>query len=165
MFITKCRNVESPFKATPDSGAWDFCVPNDVTPFVLMPGEGCKIPSGIKAIVPKGHALIAYNKSGISSKHLLVKTSEFVDADYHGEIHLCLVNCGTDAVHILPGMPLVQFALHVVNNNPYTMVDQATFDRLAELSQSERGCNGFGNATKIWLKKSQNVRQNDVYHE
>lgn len=157
LFFTKCRNVQSPFKSTVDSGAWDFCVPNDQVPLCLKPGEGCIIPSGIRAIVPKGHALIAYNKSSISSKYLLIKTSEFVDCDYFGEIHLCLANCGTEDVYIKPGMPLVQFALHIIDNNPYVMIDQTTFNDIISKIPSERQFAKFGEMTEQFLKSTQNV--------
>lgn len=156
MYLTKCKNVRSPFKSTPDSNCWDFCCPFSMDTIVLAPHEGCVIPSGIRAIVPKGHALIAFNKSGISTRHLLIKTAELVDSDYQGEINLCVVNCGTEVCYIQPGQPIIQFALLVVNNNPYDMVDQATFDKLASITKSERGCSGFGESTKAYLK-SQNL--------
>lgn len=156
-FLTKCRDVTSPFKSTPDAGAWDFCVPNDYMPLVLKPGEGCKIPSGIKAIVPKGRAFVAFNKSGVSTKNLVIKTAEFVDADYVGEIHLCIVNVSTDDFYIQPGMPLVQFALLNIDNNPYTMLDQTKFAQLADISGSTRIEKSFGEATREF-RKSQNLQ-------
>lgn len=156
LLLTKCRNVISPFKATSDAGAWDFCVPNDQKPLVLEPSKGVVIPSGIKAIVPKGHALIAYNKSGLGRK-LIIKTSEFVDCDYYGEIHLCLTNVGTDPLYIKPGMPIVQFALHVIDNNPYVMIDQAMFEELIDKIPSERNVAKFGEMTDKYMKELTNV--------
>lgn len=158
LILTKCRNVESPFKSTPESGAWDFCIPNDFMQCMLMPGEGIAIPSGIKAIVPAGHAFIAYNKSGIAKNHLIIKTSEFVDADYHGEIHLAVYNAGKEPYALKPGEPLVQFALHVVNNSTYTMLDQATFNDLVAKIPSQRGEMGFGEATQAYLRKQMRVK-------
>lgn len=159
LFFAKCRNVESPFKSTAEAGAWDFCIPNDFVQTMLQPGEGIAIPSGIKALVPAGHALIAYNKSGISRNHLIIKTSEFVDSDYHGEIHLAVYNAGKEPFCLQPGAPLIQFALHVVNNSTYTMIDQDTFNKLAKLCGGERDEMAFGEATRAFMQKRLRVKQ------
>jgi dUTPase len=164
LLLTKCRNVISPFKATSDAGAWDFCVPNDQEPLVLEPSKGVVIPSGIKAIVPKGHALIAYNKSGLGRK-LIIKTSEFIDCDYYGEIHLCLTNVGVEPLYIKPGMPIVQFALHVIDNNPYVMIDQSTFDELIAKIPSERQVAKFGEMTAKYMKELTNVLDTETRNE
>ena len=71
MKISKVREVKTPTRGTPQSAGIDFYVPNDYTGHTLVPGSKAFIPSGIKANVPDGHALIAFNKSGVALKKSL----------------------------------------------------------------------------------------------
>ena len=109
--IAKVRDVKTPTRGTIGSAGIDFYVPNDY-PLDLCsihPGERYFIPSGIKANVPNGYALIAFNKSGIALNKSLVVGAAVVDSDYQGEIHLHLINVGKDVVEILPGQKILQF--------------------------------------------------------
>ena len=62
----RVKNVKQPQRGTPESAGIDFFVPDDFETLGLLPGESCFIPSGIKVNVPAGHALVAFNKSGVA---------------------------------------------------------------------------------------------------
>jgi dUTP pyrophosphatase len=109
-----------------------------MNPILLGPGEDALIPSGIKAQVPPGYALIAYNKSGVATKNKLTKGAEVVDEDYTGEIHIHVFNSGKTTSMINPGQKLIQFILIEMN---YENIEEV--ESLDEI-ETERGAGGFG---------------------
>ena len=140
MKITRVRDVKVPTRGTPQSAGIDFYVPNSFKEKSLGPGHKAFIPSGIKANVPPGHALIAFNKSGVALKKNLFVGACVVDEDYQGEIHLHVVNVGSETVKIEPGEKLVQLVLVPVFYDTIEEVKQE--DLFSETS--ERGTGGFG---------------------
>tara|TARA_Y100000593_G_scaffold77717_1_gene144009 strand:- start:19373 stop:19816 length:444 start_codon:yes stop_codon:yes gene_type:complete len=142
MKIAKVRSVKTPTRGTIGSAGIDFYVPNDYPNNLctITPGERFFIPSGIKANVPEGHALIAMNKSGVALKKGLIVGACVVDSDYQGEIHLHLVNTGTREITIEPGEKLTQFLLIPVN---HCSVEEVSETNLFE-EVSSRGAGGFG---------------------
>jgi dUTP pyrophosphatase len=140
--IAKTRLVKTPTRGTTGSAGIDFYVPNDYPSELctIKPGERFFIPSGIKANVPDGYALIAMNKSGVALKKGLMVGACVVDSDYQGEIHLHLVNTGFQPAIIQPGEKLTQFLLIPVNHCVVNEVSEADlFDE-----ESSRGAGGFG---------------------
>lgn len=138
MKIQKIRSVKSPARGTSKSAGIDFYTPDDMEPILLGPGEDALIPSGIKAQVPPGYALIAFNKSGIATKTKLTKGAEVVDEDYQGEIHIHVFNSGKTTILINPGQKLIQFILIKMNYENIEVVE--TLDNI----ESERGSGAFG---------------------
>ena len=94
MKISKTRKVKTPTRGTDGSAGIDFYVPDNYPANLCTvdPGERLFIPSGIRADVPDGHALVAFNKSGVALKKGLDVGACVVDSDYQGEIHLHLFN-------------------------------------------------------------------------
>jgi len=142
MKLAKIRNVKTPYRGTDGSAGIDFFVPDDFPKELctIQPNERFFIPSGIKANVPDGYALIAFNKSGVALKKGLMVGACVVDSDYQGEIHLHLVNTSYKAVTIEPGEKLTQFLLIPVN---HCDVEVVTPNQLFE-EETERGSGGFG---------------------
>lgn len=140
--LSKIRDVKTPTRGTIGSAGIDFYVPDDYPNSLrrIAPGERFFIPSGIKANVPEGHALIAFNKSGVALKKGLMVGACVVDSDYQGEIHLHLVNTSNNDATIEAGEKLTQFLLIPVSHIPVEVVPE---DELF-LEQSERGAGGFG---------------------
>ncbi len=98
------------------------------------------IPSGIKADVPQGHALIAFNKSGVAVKKNLYVGASVVDEDYQGEIHINLTNVGREEVEINPGEKIIQFILLPVF---YDTIEEVELENLYA-GATTRGEGGFG---------------------
>lgn len=141
MKITKIRDVKTPTRGTPQSAGLDFYIPNDWSmDNPVWPGQSVFIPSGVKVNVPAGHALIAFNKSGVALKKGLDIGASVVDEDYQGEIHLHLTNVSREKIRLEAGEKIVQFVLLPVN---YADIEVVEEDSLFE-QETERGSGGFG---------------------
>ena len=140
--VSKVRPVKTPTRGTPGSAGIDFYVPDNYPDNLcsIQPGERFFIPSGIKANVPSGYALIAMNKSGIALKKDLMVGACVVDSDYQGEIHLHLINTGKHTASIQPGNKLVQFLLVPIDHGPIEEVSETSLYE----DISSRGSGGFG---------------------
>lgn len=159
MKILKTLNVKTPTRGTSVAAGLDFFVPEDTFEFriafyqknpniainndgiTLYPHQRVNIPSGIKAEVPHGYALIAYNKSGVSLKYGLDIGASVVDEDYKGVIHLSLVNTSKLPVKIEFGQKIIQFLLIPVL---YEGVEEVNSEEELFTRESERGEGGFG---------------------
>ena len=142
MKFVKTRDVKSPSRGTSLSAGLDFYVPNDANPVKLYPGHSALIPSGIRVRVPKGHALVMFNKSGVATKKSLQVGACVVDEDYTGEVHLHVTNIGSTETLIWPGDKLVQGIVLPVN---YVEALEAGPDEdIFEGLETERGQGGFG---------------------
>ena len=138
MKILKTRNVKLPSRGTPSSAGIDFYTPNDFETASLKPGQSVLIPSGIKVQVPRGYALIAFNKSGVAVKQCLSVGACVVDEDYEGEVHLHMINTSDKDQVITTGQKLVQFVLI-----PVAYFDIEEVEEL-QSRNTERGEGGFG---------------------
>ena len=107
MKISKVREVKTPTRGTEKSAGIDFYMPNGFSE-TIEPGQSCLVPSGIKANIPTGYALIAFNKSGVAVKKNLYVGACVVDEDYQGEIHINLTNVGTKTTTIESGEKIIQ---------------------------------------------------------
>ena len=139
MKIAKIKAVKTPERGTPESAGIDFFVPDGMIA-KLAPGDSCVIPSGIKASVPTGHALIAFNKSGVAVNKNLYAGACVVDEDYQGEIHINLTNVGRKEVGIKPGEKIIQFILLPVFYDTIELVDLENL----YVEATSRGEGGFG---------------------
>ena len=143
MKITKIRDVKTPIRANSTDAGIDFFIPNTYNDKQeLFPGESCLIPSGIKVNVPKGYALIAFNKSGVATKKGLHVGACVVDHGYQGEVHINLTNVSAEDQSIHPGDKIVQFVLLPLGNPVVELVEE---NNLYE-SKSSRGEGGFGSS-------------------
>lgn len=138
MKIQKLRDVKTPNRGTTVSAGIDFYVPEDFETTTLAPGESVLIPSGIKVQVPRGYALIAFNKSGVSVKQGLSVGACVVDEDYEGEVHIHMINTSSKEQVIATGQKLIQFVLIPVSYFDVEVVDEI------QSRNTERGTGGFG---------------------
>lgn len=161
MRFAKTRNVKTPERGTPGSAGIDFFIPEDFSPLLLYPNCDTLIPSGIKVEIPEGYMLIGADKSGIASSELAkrragmnykkgTRTSpivgaKIIDEDYQGEIHIHIINVGTEAVRLEAGMKIAQFILVPVR---YESLEEVPEKELFSKA-TERGTGGFGSTTEI----------------
>ena len=143
MKILKVRDVKTPTRGTEKSAGIDFYIPNDFPgTHWLAPGQDINIPSGVHVKVPEGFALIAMNKSGVATKKHLQVGACVIDEDYQGEVHLHVINVGTEVVTISPGEKLVQMLLTPVSYAGIEVVGSK--EELYSGEVTERGEGGFG---------------------
>jgi len=138
MKIQKLRLVKTPNRGTELSAGIDFYVPEDFETAVLRSGESILIPSGIRVQVPRGYALVAFNKSGVAVKQGLSVGACVVDEDYEGEVHLHMINTSNKDQTIVTGQKLVQFVLI-----PVAYFDIEEVEDI-QSRNTQRGSGGFG---------------------
>ena len=141
----KVRNVRSPEKGHPTDAGIDFFVPNDFHEQEIYFGEDILIPSGIKAEIPEGYALVQFNKSGVATTEQLVVGACVIDEGYQGEIHLHVISVGEYLTKISPGMKIMQGLLLPVPQ--VTLVEMDKDDLFLE--ETERGEGGFGSTSEL----------------
>lgn len=171
----KIRDVKSPAREAGNAG-FDFFVPNyndlfdedcrkagyplnksiesngEAAFFRLAPHSSVCIPSGIKARISNGEALIAMNKSGVALKRHLDIGACVIDPSYEGEIHIHLTNTSDDFVKIECGDKIVQFVPIDYDEQEASIVDGLQDGKLDEKVEAEfydghnskRGTGGFG---------------------
>lgn len=103
-----------PVRKTKGSAGYDFVSPVSVT---LKPGEGCAIPTGIRAIMPNHLVLMLVPRSGLGVRYRLQlsNTVGIIDSDYaqsenEGHIIVHLTNDGKEErdLHIKAGDRFIQ---------------------------------------------------------
>ena len=142
MKILRTSDVKLPTRGTSQSAGIDLYIPNDFKSQELAPGESILIPSGIKANVPAGKALIAFNKSGVAVKKKLLVGACVIDEDYMGQIHIDLKNVGIKSVNLEAGDKIIQLLCIPVD---YVSIEEVTSEEeLFDGIETERGSGGFG---------------------
>lgn len=146
MKVAKVRDVKTPQRGTSRSAGIDFFIPNDCKMDLrINPGDSILIPSGIRAQIPKGYMLTAFNKSGVSTKKNMIVGACVCDEDYQGEIHIHLFNNGPVVQEFAPGDKVVQFILVPVS---YDEVEEVPNEELFS-EVTERGTGGFGSTGAV----------------
>lgn len=112
-------------------------VPAD-KPLTLAPGARALIPTGIAIALPPGIEAQVRPRSGLAIKHGLtvLNAPGTIDADYRGELHVLLINLGSEQVAIERGMRIAQLIV--------ATVARANLIEVAGLNETKRGSGGFG---------------------
>jgi deoxyuridine 5'-triphosphate nucleotidohydrolase len=138
--FSRVRKVIPPIRAHSLDAGIDFFVPSDFSITKVAPGNSIKIPSGIKANIPQGYSLIAFNKSGVCTTLDIIAGACVIDSGYQGEIHIHLINVSSRDVFITPDMKIMQFILMPVSS---VKTEECDIEDLYE-QESERSTGGFG---------------------
>ena len=171
ILVNKIREVKTPDRGTSEAAGLDFYMPkidktfirdflqknptcslaknfsDDEKSLLIPPHTRVLIPSGIKTYMRRGTALIAENKSGLSTKKGLLVTATTIDSDYTGEVHLGLYNSDKyETAEFHEGDKVLQFIHHEVFLSEVTEVDNIDFD-IAH-GETERGDKGFGSTSE-----------------
>lgn len=148
MKIFKVRNVKTPTRGTSGSAGIDFYIPENSFGFpgrerLLLPGQDVLIPSGLVIeLDTPGCMLMIDNKSGRATKDKLIVGAKIVDEDYRGEVHLHVINVGTERVLITPGEKIVQGIIVPIIQEE--IVEVFNHNDIHCNGLSERGTGGFG---------------------
>jgi dUTP pyrophosphatase len=107
-------------------------------PMVLKPLERALVPTGISIELPEGYEAQVRARSGLAIKHgiSLVNGIGTIDSDYRGEIKVILINLGDKEFTVNSGDRIAQMV--------FIKHEQADFELVEELNETERGTGGFG---------------------
>lgn len=112
------------------------CIDSSMT---IEPGQRVRIPTGLAMELPGPHVVgLVYARSGLAWRSGLGLPNGVgvIDSDYTGELQVLLTNFGDELVSIHPGDRIAQLVLAPIYLAEWVAVD--------ELSETERGENGFG---------------------
>ena len=127
-----------PAYATPGSAGLDLRACLD-EPLLIEPGQTRLIPTGLAIhIGDPGLAAMILPRSGLGHKHGIVLGNlvGLIDSDYQGPL---MVSCWNRSGASYTVQPMERIAQLVI-----VPVVQASFRRVEEFGQSERGTGGFG---------------------
>ena len=107
-------------------------------PVTIAPGERAMIATGIAIALPPGHEGQVRPRSGLAMRHgiTVLNSPGTVDADYRGELHVILVNLGSDPFVVRRGMRIAQIVVGPVQ--------RAKLVETKNLDTTERATAGFG---------------------
>ena len=141
--IKKLReNAKIPYRATPGSAGMDLyaCLDEAVT---IEPHQISLIPTGIAIELESAdYVAYIYARSGLAIRHGIAPANcvGVIDSDYRGEVCVGLVNQTEEAFTIRPDERIAQMVIAPVVLPEIVIAD--------ELSDSERGAEGFGSTGK-----------------
>lgn len=113
-----------------------------VKAIIIYSNSRVLIPTGLFVEIPEGYQISIRSRSGIAFKEGLIITNGVgtIDSDYRGEIMIGLANISSEPQVIIDGERIAQMLLEKVN--------LITFVEVNELSDTDRGVNGFGSTGK-----------------
>jgi dUTP pyrophosphatase len=107
-------------------------------PVVIAPGRFVSVPTGITLALPAGHEGQVRPRSGLAARHgvTILNAPGTIDADYRGEVHVLLVNLGSEPFVVTRGMRIAQLVI--------AGVARARLVETHSLDSTGRGAGGFG---------------------
>lgn len=104
----------------------------------INPGERALIPTGLYLSIPYGYEGQIRPRSGLAVKYgiTVLNTPGTIDADYRGEIKVCLINNSKHSFKVHHGDRIAQIV--------FAQVEQAILVEVSELVDTKRGDGGFG---------------------
>ena len=134
--INKSRHA-LPEYATTQSAGMDLRA-NLAAPVTLRPLERALIPTGLYIALPEGYEAQVRPRSGLAIKKgiSIVNAPGTIDADYRGEICVVLINLSNEDFVVEDGERIAQMVI--------ARYEQAEFEAVDVLDETERGSGGFG---------------------
>ena len=136
-FKTLQTGIEAPTQANHDDAGFDVRAAHSV---ILRPHSTVKVGTGLAVEIPEGHELQVRSKSGMAYKEGIVvaQGTGTIDSGYRGEICVLLFNRTPFTKRVNVGEQIAQLVLKPILRTEWVEV--------SELSESERGTDGFGSA-------------------
>lgn len=107
-------------------------------PVTIQPFGRAAVPTGIAIALPPGLECQVRPRSGLAIRHgiTMINSPGTVDEDFRGEIHVLMVNLGSQPFTIERGDRIAQAVIA-----RYERID---WEEQTELAPSQRGAGGFG---------------------
>jgi dUTP pyrophosphatase len=115
---------------------------NIETPITLKPLERTLVKTGLFIELPVGYEAQVRPRSGLAYKNgiTVLNSPGTIDADYRGEVGVILVNLSNESFVIENGERIAQLVI--------AKHEQAEWELVEELAETERGAGGFGSTGK-----------------
>lgn len=138
--INKSKH-QLPAYATSQSAGMDLRA-NLSEPLSLAPMQRCLVPTGLYIALPVGYEAQVRPRSGLAIKKgvTVLNSPGTIDADYRGEICVILINLSQETFVIEDGERIAQMVI--------ARHEQAEWQEVEVLSETERGEGGFGHTGK-----------------
>jgi dUTP pyrophosphatase len=139
--IVNRSNHPLPAYATKQAAGLDLRANLD-EPVALRPGGRQLIKTGLFIELPEGYEAQVRPRSGLAFKHgiTVLNAPGTIDADYRGEIGVLLVNLSNQGFVIQDGERIAQLVI--------AKFEQAEWEEVEVLGDSDRGAGGFGSTGK-----------------
>lgn len=122
-----------PTRANPNDAGLDLYANVELH---IAPGASAKVNTGIAMDIPQGYVGLIWPRSGLAAKFGVDTLAGVIDAGYHGEIVVILINHGDEIVYVDHGDRVAQLLIQKIETP--IVVEVSSF------ADSERGTNGFG---------------------
>ncbi|MCH2235334.1 MAG: dUTP diphosphatase [Crocinitomicaceae bacterium] len=134
--INKSKH-QLPKYETPDSAGVDLRANIDES-ITLKPLERALVKTGLFMAIPRGYEGQVRPRSGLAYKKgiTVLNSPGTIDADYRGELGVILVNLSNEDFVVEDGERIAQLVI--------AKCEQAEFNEVIELSETQRGAGGFG---------------------
>ncbi len=111
-------------------------------PIVLKPLQRCLVPTGLFMALPAGYEAQVRPRSGLALKKgvTVLNAPGTIDADYRGEVGVILINLSNEEFVIEDGERIAQMVI--------ARHEQAEWNEVEILEETERGAGGFGHTGK-----------------
>ena len=121
-------------------------------PVSIPPGKWASIPTGIAIALPKMTEGQVRPRSGLATRYgvSVLNMPGTIDADYRGEIHVVLVNFGSESFEVARGLRIAQLVV--------TPILHAQLFEQKKLDKTKRGAKGFGSTDKRTIDKRREHR-------
>ncbi len=141
----KIKNLSKhalPQYSTPLSAGMDIRA-NLTETVTIAPLERKLIDTGLFLAIPEGFEVQIRPRSGLSIKHgiTILNSPGTIDADYRGEIKVVLANISNEPFVVNDGDRIAQMVV--------ARYEQASWEAVEELDETERGAGGFGHTGKM----------------
>ena len=131
------EDARVPVYATEGAAGLDLAAALDA-PLVLPAGGRVSVPTGLALGLPPGTEGQVRPRSGLAARHgvTVLNAPGTIDEDFRGEVHVLLVNHGSEPFVIEPGFRIAQLVVAPVQRVTCEVVDA--------LAPTARGTGGFG---------------------
>jgi dUTP pyrophosphatase len=110
------------------------------TPITIEPLQRVLVPTGLFMALPEGFEAQVRPRSGLAIKRgiTVLNTPGTIDADYRGEIGVILINLSQETFVVEDGERIAQMVI--------ARHEQAQWEEVEVLDETERGAGGFGHS-------------------
>ena len=133
------KNINIPVRSTSNSAGYDIEAAEDIIlPKYEVGAKPTLIPTGLHIALPEGYEAQIRPRSGLAIKKGItcLNTPGTIDADYRGDVGVILINLSAETFVVNPGDRIAQM---IINK-----FEQAEFELVEELDETERGEGGYG---------------------